>query len=308
MIKNFLNNTKTSYILWLFTPVLILFLSAYFILWHNINTFEKAHYWLIQENFFIGMNALLNSVPSRFWSNLTHLGDATILIPILSIFIIKKPRVWVAILLASTIAGMFSLLGKNIFQIPRPAAVVDPENFIVIGELLTKHNSLPSGHTITIFAGIFVVLVTLFPTPRTKKDVSWMIFGFLFAGLVAVSRVAVGAHWPMDVLIGAMLGWIAGTLGGFCYLRLFNKAEDNIHSYASFFISFLLLLLSLITLSKIISDTVNSPIYLLSAFSGITSSCCILFNELKIIEQPFIWKQRLQVIYKKRYMKVNGDV
>jgi membrane-associated phospholipid phosphatase len=32
-----------------------------------------------------------------------------------------------------------------------------------------------------------------------------------FGLLVAVSRVVVGAHWPVDVLAGATVGWLSGV-------------------------------------------------------------------------------------------------
>jgi len=35
----------------------------------------------------------------------------------------------------------------------------------------------------------------------------------VLAVLVAISRVAVGAHWPLDVVAGAVLGWLAGLSG-----------------------------------------------------------------------------------------------
>jgi hypothetical protein len=31
--------------------------------------------------------------------------------------------------------------------------------------------------------------------------------------LIGLSRIAVGAHWPVDVLAGAALGWLCGLSG-----------------------------------------------------------------------------------------------
>ena len=58
-------------------------------------------------------------------------------------------------------------------------------------------HSMPSGHTTVSFAGL--VMIGLL-APRYKV-ITWTL-----ATLVAVSRVAVGAHWPTDVVLGAFIG------------------------------------------------------------------------------------------------------
>jgi undecaprenyl-diphosphatase len=59
------------------------------------------------------------------------------------------------------------------------------------------HASLPSGHATTVAA--FVVVVGLVSR-------RWAIVATLFAAIVAVSRVAVGAHYPSDVIAGIFVG------------------------------------------------------------------------------------------------------
>jgi|TARA_R110000850_G_scaffold230807_3_gene355563 membrane-associated phospholipid phosphatase len=302
MMKDDFTDKKSISLLWLLIPVVGIFIIAEILFALNVFSGDKLKYWMTQEYFFLHANAFFNFLPSRFWSNITHLGDAAILIPILSIFIIKKPKVWFAIIVTSVIAGTFSLIGKNAFQVPRPAAVLDPQNFVVIGELLTKHNSLPSGHTITIFAAVFTFLVLLCRFSKTRYTWLWLGMGFSFATMVGLSRLAVGAHWPIDILLGAMLGWVAGVGGAFFYLRIFEHTQPNVKSYVSFIISFALLCLSLIILSRGISDPFNGPIYIVSALCGMTSSASILLNHLKdtgkirfnAFYQPTLGKQLLR--------------
>ena len=59
------------------------------------------------------------------------------------------------------------------------------------------HQSFPSGHATTAFA---LAAVLAFLWPKTF----WP--ALLFAVLVALSRVAIGAHYPTDIAAGAVLG------------------------------------------------------------------------------------------------------
>lgn len=58
-------------------------------------------------------------------------------------------------------------------------------------------NSTPSGHTLRIFS-IMTALSMLFPRGR--------ILFLIIAVLVGISRIAVTAHYPSDVLFGAFIG------------------------------------------------------------------------------------------------------
>ena len=60
-------------------------------------------------------------------------------------------------------------------------------------------NSMPSGHTFATFAALVMVGML---KPK-YKPLTWS-----FAILIGVSRVAVGAHWPTDVLLGAFIGMV----------------------------------------------------------------------------------------------------
>ena len=62
--------------------------------------------------------------------------------------------------------------------------------------------TLPSGHAATSFAGA-VLLSRLLPPGATP----WL---YALAALVALSRVYVGVHYPLDGLLGALLGVLVG--------------------------------------------------------------------------------------------------
>jgi membrane-associated phospholipid phosphatase len=63
--------------------------------------------------------------------------------------------------------------------------------------------SMPSGHTTTAFA-VAVAFGALFPRAR------WVLW--IFAGLIALSRVVITAHFPSDVMGGALVGGLGALI------------------------------------------------------------------------------------------------
>jgi membrane-associated phospholipid phosphatase len=188
-------------------------LLALLVALYSQHALSVAQYVAIQKNYFLNINATLSQFPVLIY-NLTQLGDALIFLSLLSLFVIYAPKLWEALLSASLVSAIFSNVLKNLFAVPRPAAMFDPTSFTIIGKTLTGHNSLPSGHSITVFTILTVVLFSFMPTKLPRKML-WTAFIILTGLLLVFTRVGVGAHYPLDVLTGSVIGYISGLAGLF---------------------------------------------------------------------------------------------
>ena len=149
---------------------------------------------------FLFFNQTVSPGVTALWAHWTVLGDAFLLMVLTLVFVGRRPEVVWAIWIAAILTALAVHGLKWWVTAPRPPAVLDPAQLHVVG-LVLRSAAFPSGHTAAAFAFVGVVILSL-------RRV-WLTVLLLSAALgVGVSRMAVGAHWPADVLTGAALGWL----------------------------------------------------------------------------------------------------
>ncbi|MDI1316579.1 phosphatase PAP2 family protein [Flavobacterium sp.] len=281
MNTNVINNYSKLKSSLFFLP--IFFLSLIVVVLSTQDALNTVNYVKIQKGTFFYINYNLGQYPN-FIANLTQIGDTSIFFALLSIFIIKAPKLWEALLSSTIVAALFSCLLKTIFRVPRPHEVYDDSSFIIIGKKAIGFASLPSGHSITVFTTLTVLLFAFMPK-MLKYKILW-IFTIIILGLaIAFTRVGVGAHHPLDVIIGSIIGYISGLLGIFVIIKYKIFAWINNKKYYPIFIV-LMLSCSISLIYKIMYE--NLVIYYLTLI-------CLLISLYKIT-----------YVYLKKYFKNNS--
>lgn len=148
---------------------------------------------------------------------ITQFGNGWVAVPLAALIIIlKTPRKYLgrALLCAAvvgTISGVLNTQVKHIVHRDRPVVCcsrVDSlgQSFMepvhVVGETL-RRNSFPSGHANTAFT-VATILALYFG--------GYFFYGYSAAFLIALSRVYVGAHFPLDIMAGAVMGSLVAVL------------------------------------------------------------------------------------------------
>lgn len=184
-------------------------------------SWREPRVWLVPLLALAGMTALLASDANRslflvlnglgalasdvLWQNLTVLGGTLAGLTLLAPLIGRRPDILWSLALAAILATLWVHGLKDPVGALRPPAVIAPELLHVIGPA-HRHGSFPSGHSTTIFtvAGILSLYLR-------QGSLTWLLAAA--ALLIGISRVAVGVHWPLDVLGGAFGGWLAAVFG-----------------------------------------------------------------------------------------------
>lgn len=146
------------------------------------------------------------------WAALTLLGFGWPLLILAAVFAGARGTQASLFLKAALLAMILAQVPKSLWFRPRPALVLQPSELSIVGEAVLHTASMPSGHALAAFSLLAVAWCS-----RQDRAWSWRrrltwAGAWVLASGVAWSRVAVGAHWPADVLVGAGLGLWAGVL------------------------------------------------------------------------------------------------
>ena len=198
------------------TPTAAPFITRKHLLLPPLVIVLTAPVWLglFDPGLFYFFNRQLAALPDIVWSLFSLLGTGWAVFALTAPTLWRAPRVVVAWLCAAPLAGALTRVGKMMADNPRPLEVLDPQTIHLIGEPLFVA-AMPSGHTLTAFAAASAIYFSLPPAGRQR-------FLWLFAVALGVglSRMAVGAHWPADVAVGAALGLASGLLGAWLCSRI----------------------------------------------------------------------------------------
>jgi 4-amino-4-deoxy-L-arabinose transferase-like glycosyltransferase/membrane-associated phospholipid phosphatase len=153
---------------------------------------------------------------------ITYLGSGLIIIPtVLILYKIKREKI-LPVVSSYLISGIAVQVMKYLWSVPRPAALFD--SIHVVGETL-RTASFPSGHTATAMA-LFYVL-------SKGENIRLKTLFLILALSVGFSRVYVGAHFPLDILVGGIVGYLSGYIS-MKYNEFFYKYKKEL--FVVFFI------------------------------------------------------------------------
>ena len=150
----------------------------------------------------------LGLLPDPVWAGLTLLAfgwSALILVTVAD----RGVQGGRAVLLAFALGGGLAQVLKQLFAQPRPGLVLPEGALHFIGSPVLGSPAMPSGHALAALsiATLWVCLLRQAGQPRWLQALAWTL-----GAAMAFSRIAVGAHWPSDVLVGSGLGLAVGAL------------------------------------------------------------------------------------------------
>jgi membrane-associated phospholipid phosphatase len=201
--------------------VLLPDMSPIFIItaWQRLKEWDQ---WLFVKLNSELTNPLFDAI-MPFLRNGAHWAPLYLFLAVFVLLNFKARGAWWALLFIVTIA-LTDMTGTYVFKhnFHRFRPCSDPDFFFRVRLLVNQCSggySFTSNHAANHFGMATFMFITLRPIIR-----KWAWICFAWAALIAYAQVYVGLHYPMDVLAGALLGLIAGSITGVVFNKRFGFA------------------------------------------------------------------------------------
>ncbi len=250
--------------------------KRYFIYWKRSALLLFALLLIVaftdREKVFLILNQVGSPLGVTFWGLITNLGDGFVagLIPLF--FARKRPDIIRASLIATAVAVPFVQGIKFLTTVIRPGFII-PEA-IVYGHQPSSW-SFPSGHTATV--AVILGVIWLMADSRFGR---WTALILMFLG--GFSRIAIGVHWPIDVIIGFLIGISSAAAGA-----ILTKDNRN----CTLKVAGLTLFLSIAAVMFLIDYNLNPSFPIIQKVFGITALIFGITATISIVKRSLPWKR-----------------
>ena len=179
------------------------------------------------QEFFLWLNNQGTPFWDPFWLAVTHKATNVVVYLLIWAYLIRKTTwkqaLW--ILLATGLLILVTDQTTNLFKSGigrlRPCHQEALEGLVrLVKKSCGGRYSFFSGHASNSFA---LALFFGFLVKPYQKQLPWVLVGI--ATLIAYSRVYVGVHFPTDIIVGALVGSIYGTVFYLVWKRFFSKKK-----------------------------------------------------------------------------------
>lgn len=145
----------------------------------------------------------ITPIGTQIMKKITYLGSVYFFLPIgliIFLYMLKKRNTEGMIIVLLSTLGSYGLnfLLKNVFIRTRPL------KYFLIEQ---GGYSFPSGHAMVSMSFYTTMTYLIVKSKEKKQKVLWVL-NFLIVGLIGFSRIYLGVHWPTDVLMGYLLGYM----------------------------------------------------------------------------------------------------